>query len=147
LGEALAKVQQWERAEAVISTIERNDLRFDALRMLGEALAKTHQWERAETVISRIEDNDAKIRALGVMGNELAKNQHWERLLHLIHRFWRVVRSTDEALEIFPMCTDFILQYDELGAALEKAFIWVNAFLTGDVKASFIPQTFPNLSR
>ena len=147
LGEALAKVQQWERAEAVISTIERNDLRFDALRMLGEALAKTHQWERAETVISRIEDSDAKIRALGVMGNELAKNQHWERLLHLIHRFWRVVRSTDEALEIFPMCTDFILQYDELGAALEKAFIWVNAFLTGDVKASFIPQTFPNLSR
>jgi tetratricopeptide (TPR) repeat protein len=147
LGEALAKVQHWERAEVVISTIERNDLRFDALRMLGEALAKTQHWERAEAVISRIEDNDAKIRALWVMGNELAKNQYWERLLHLIHRFWRVVRSTDEALEIFPMCTDFILQYDELGAALEKAFIWVNTFLKGDVKASFIPQTFPNLCR
>lgn len=137
MGEALSEVQQWERAEAVISTIARNDLRFDALRMLGEALAKAQQWERAETVISRIEDSDAQIRALRVMGNELAKNQHWKRLLHLIHRFWRVVRSTDEALEIFPICTGFILQYDELRDALEKAFIWVNTFLKEDAKAAF----------
>jgi hypothetical protein len=35
------------------------------------------------------------------------------------------------------MSTGFILQYDELGAALEKAFIWVNTFLNGDAKAPF----------
>ena len=131
------KSSNGSETEAVISTIERNDLRVDALRALGEALAMTQQWERAEAVISMIEDSDTKTRALRVMGNELAKNQHWERLLHLIHRFWRVVRSTDEALEIFPTCTSFILQYNELGAALEKAFIWVNTFLKEDAKAAF----------
>jgi tetratricopeptide (TPR) repeat protein len=136
LGEALSKVQQWERAEAVISTIGRNDLRVDALRALGETLAMSRQWERAEVLISTIEDNDAKIRALRVFGDELAKNQQWEFLLHLIHRFWRIVRSTDEALEIFSMCTGFILQCNELGAAFEKAYIWANTFLKGDAKAS-----------
>ncbi len=127
LGEALARAQQWERAElvwaeaeAVIRSVEERGMRAEALLELSDALAQAQQWERAETVrteaeamISAVEERNQRAEVLHKLSETLARVQQWEHAEAVIHSIEEHGQRT-EALE-------------KLGEALAQAQQWERA--------------------
>ena len=86
LGISFAKVQQWERAEQIILTIEDSQERARALQKLGEVLFQfqhleqaKHMWDRTKRSINMLRSDAESSKAFSELGVALAHAQQWKQ--------------------------------------------------------------------
>ena len=71
VAEALAAVEQWDRAERAANGIDDAGTRAEALGNLVGALVVASEWERAERAARAIPDLEAQVRALAALAGAL----------------------------------------------------------------------------
>ena len=71
VAEALAAVEQWDRAERAANGIDDAGTRAEALGDLVGALVVASEWERAEQAARAIPDLEAQVRALAALAGAL----------------------------------------------------------------------------
>jgi len=86
---ALAEAQQWEQAEFLLSLLEKEEVRVQALSSLAQELAKAHQLERARAKIDMIGQREDLVpkwhrsyngkQALQELGLALVREGSWEK--------------------------------------------------------------------
>ncbi len=92
LGQLLAQVKQWEKAEMVASLINDSEEKAIALQQLGHTLVQAQEWERAKTTLAKaevaiyeVEESQKKTKIFYELILTLLQIQEWENVVRLIH--------------------------------------------------------------
>ncbi len=138
LSKELIQVRRWDRAKTIIFRIRNDQEKISALKDFIGQLAKTNQLDEAavlwaESIVVAHAANNYWIEAwmLGEIANTLSSMHKNEYILHLVQRKWRLVDTTERAIDLLSLITGLIPLNPQISRAFSDTFAWMANVLRG----------------